>query len=627
MTTKDSPRHLFLSTLGTNAYAPVPYLASTSDPKGTPTSAPQKFIQVARLAALRERLGDVPLHVATLITPDARKTNWDSGGRAQPGGDPQYGGESRWVGLEETLEREGLAAQIHHEDVPIPNGESTGEFWQIFQTITDLVHEGDHLYVDVTHGFRTLQLVLLWSLDYVRRVKRAHIEEITYGAFEVLSRDDGSPRQTWDFRPFLEIQEWTDAYTQIRDRGDFQPFGELATRFLEEKEDQAVRRAAQALPASTTRNDKRTLLASAREDVQLAWAAPQTRPALQAIAKLGEHLELVHMQAIPHAAADACEKLVATDGATPTEPAYALLKIVLQGVAKQVRAMGGPVELTIARVRGQVEAARGLCAHGRWMQGLTVYRELAVDLVELTLPLNHGLERRALDVLMSALPHRLAGAFVRTAGWEAAQVECLELAASNSAAEAISRLVDAIGEPRNAVDHAQTHGKVSQKTLEKAAGTALDSATRALELLEASPARPEFSQHGAAPCSLFNISNHRLTDAQVAHARATLRVESVVNMPQELRERWSAVPTDREAASTAAQAVAAWLSATTTPQNPVLVLGEHGATFELVTRLLARGHRVVHTTTERRATERQLPDGSVVTEHHFQHVGFRDYRA
>ena len=63
------------------------------------------------------------------------------------------------------------------------------------------------------------------------------IEEVSYGAFEVKPREDPDPRPTWDLRPFLDIRDWSDAYQQVRARGDFAPFGRIGVELV----DQALR--------------------------------------------------------------------------------------------------------------------------------------------------------------------------------------------------------------------------------------------------------------------------------------------------------------------------------------------------------------------------------------------------
>ncbi len=125
--------------------------------------------------------------------------------------------------------------------------------------------------------------------------------------------------------------------------------------------------------------------------------------------------------------------------------------------------------------------------------------------------------------------------------------------------------------------------------------------------------------------NLFVLFNHTLTAAQEADARAALGVVEIVLPPDEIRRLWSRVPPDSETLSGYLAPVRAWLAGEAGPGDFVLVQGEFGATFLMVSFCLKRGLVPVYSTTDRQAVEKRLPGGTVRLQHVFRHVRFPRY--
>src|SRR5690606_16601888 len=77
-----------------------------------------------------------------------------------------------------------LKAGIKTED--IPEGFSSEEIWSIFQKIVDNVHTGDIIYLDITHAFRSIPMLGMVLLNYLKALHRIEVKAIYYGAFEKL---------------------------------------------------------------------------------------------------------------------------------------------------------------------------------------------------------------------------------------------------------------------------------------------------------------------------------------------------------------------------------------------------------------------------------------------------------
>lgn len=58
--------------------------------------------------------------------------------------------------------------------------------WRLFDAVLQEIHEGDEIYFDITHSFRSIPFIVLIVLNYARLVKNATIGKIVYGIFEQL---------------------------------------------------------------------------------------------------------------------------------------------------------------------------------------------------------------------------------------------------------------------------------------------------------------------------------------------------------------------------------------------------------------------------------------------------------
>ena len=188
------PRRVFISILGTNKYQPCIY--GKDDFTGTKT----RFIQEATLDLLKARSewsADDAAYI--FLTPTSRTANWQAV-PVDKDGKPK--GED-YIGLEPTLDQMDLPFPV----VPVNISEEGDEeaIWSVFRSIYDQIHEGDRLYIDITHSFRYLPMLLLVLTNYARELKGAEVVSITYGNWE--AKADIKP--IVDLGPLIELQDWT----------------------------------------------------------------------------------------------------------------------------------------------------------------------------------------------------------------------------------------------------------------------------------------------------------------------------------------------------------------------------------------------------------------------------------
>ena len=201
-------RKVFISILGTGNYKPCSYR------QGDFTSTETRFIQEATLDFLRERCkwsADDAAYI--FLTPTARTSNW----QAVPvykDGSPK--GED-YIGLEPTLSQMGLPFPVKPVDISEEGDEEA--IWSVFRSIYDQIHEGDRLYIDITHSFRYLPMLLLVLTNYARELKGAEVVSITYGNLDA--------KQLVDLGALIELQDWTVAAGEFLRNGRASGLAEL----------------------------------------------------------------------------------------------------------------------------------------------------------------------------------------------------------------------------------------------------------------------------------------------------------------------------------------------------------------------------------------------------------------
>jgi hypothetical protein len=133
------------------------------------------------------------------------------------------------------------------------------------------------------------------------------------------------------------------------------------------------------------------------------------------------------------------------------------------------------------------------------------------------------------------------------------------------------------------------------------------------------------TEAGAARRTLFLIFNHTITDTQRADARSSLRVDRIVTLPPDLQEIWSNIPPDATEIRPLLEPLRMWLQSQAEQGDFVLIQGDFGACYLMVTATWEMGLVPVYSTTRRQASEEVQPDGSVTLVHRFEHVLFRKY--
>ncbi|MBO5699230.1 MAG: TIGR02221 family CRISPR-associated protein [Bacteroidaceae bacterium] len=171
-------RKVFISFLGTGNYANCKYEFSPDK-----ISAPVRFVQEALINDLCVEWTEED-QILIFCTEASYQKNWVDNGHVDPTKPNQQLEEIEKIGLETRLR----ATSFYHlvKMVTIKEGFSEDEVWSIFDTVYEQLKEGDEVYFDVTHAFRSIPMFSTILFNYASFMKDVVIKSIHYGAFEKL---------------------------------------------------------------------------------------------------------------------------------------------------------------------------------------------------------------------------------------------------------------------------------------------------------------------------------------------------------------------------------------------------------------------------------------------------------
>ena len=194
-------RKIFISFLGigpaNKGYDKVYY--ANADFKSTKTP----FIQQATLQWIKKSEGAAPDISYILLTPEAKELNWGALKKRLAGMGVKY----------ETVEN-------------LPKGDNEKEITKIFKSVDEIIQEDDRIYLDLTHGFRYMPMIMLIASHSAVIAKKASIVHCSYGGF-LSAKNKIAP--IIDLLPIVKLLEETSQ------KGEEQAKTELFEKFPEKK--------------------------------------------------------------------------------------------------------------------------------------------------------------------------------------------------------------------------------------------------------------------------------------------------------------------------------------------------------------------------------------------------------
>jgi len=124
--------------------------------------------------------------------------------------------------------------------------------------------------------------------------------------------------------------------------------------------------------------------------------------------------------------------------------------------------------------------------------------------------------------------------------------------------------------------------------------------------------------------TLILLFSHTLTPTQERDAEQSLGIDTFVALPEELQKLWSSVPPDMESLAEYLSPIREFVAEVSSEGDAVLIQGDFGATYHLVSYALSLGLTPLYATTKRDVVEIREGD-SVVKRSVSEHVRFRVY--
>lgn len=212
-------RKVFLSFLGASFYSDTIYYSGDF-------SYTTKYIQASMLELLKVRDWSSDDAVRIFVTDRAYDDNWcaDKTTRLDRSGE-----EKHYVRLQKIIEDMHLKASVR--SVHVPDGKNDKEIWDIFNIMFNEIENGDELYIDLTHGFRYLPMLMLVFADYAKFLKNTKIVRISYGNWEA---KDAKGAPIFDFASFVQLQDWTTAASNFISFGNTDKLETLSKSIINE---------------------------------------------------------------------------------------------------------------------------------------------------------------------------------------------------------------------------------------------------------------------------------------------------------------------------------------------------------------------------------------------------------
>jgi CRISPR-associated DxTHG motif protein len=100
--------------------------------------------------------------------------------------------------------------------IEIPIGKSDAENWEIFNTLVSLLPSPTQLVFDITHGFRSMPILAMLVISFLRTAKHVELKYLLYAAFET----GVTPTPVFDLAPFVTMLDWANATSRFLETGD-----------------------------------------------------------------------------------------------------------------------------------------------------------------------------------------------------------------------------------------------------------------------------------------------------------------------------------------------------------------------------------------------------------------------
>jgi hypothetical protein len=125
---------------------------------------------------------------------------------------------------------------------------------------------------------------------------------------------------------------------------------------------------------------------------------------------------------------------------------------------------------------------------------------------------------------------------------------------------------------------------------------------------------------------LFLLFSHEITDKQKEDAKESLNINQIIKLPETLQQKWSNIPAELESLKEYMLPFKNWLAENVNKDDYILIQGEFGAVYFIVSWAKNNNLNPVYSTTER--ISKEVNDGErVKSVKIFEHRRFREYES
>ncbi len=218
------------------------------------------------------------------------------------------------------------------EEIEISENLDPASQWEGFEKIIGKFLPNDELYLDLTHGFRSVPIMFSIAVNFLQQIKNIELKAAYYGA-----HDQGN--RIIDFKDFFALNLWADAVSRLVENADAK---------------------------------KLAAVASGNESFQIADLNDDKM--IESFNKLTDSIRNVDVNNISGIASDAI-KMVKAKQAAASETEKLLLDMVIEkfSLLSTEEPLSGQYDEEYFRV--QIEIIKVLIEHKLFMQAFTAMRE------------------------------------------------------------------------------------------------------------------------------------------------------------------------------------------------------------------------------------------------------------
>lgn len=562
-----------LTFLGNTGYSPAKYKVNdsyilNSDEK----EVESKYIQEALYELFK--LDDTDkLKIIVFATTEAKINNWYDEDNSDNKGK-----------LKNILEDKGLKENIDFSVVDIKSGMNSQELWENFDVITNQFDDNDDIYIDVTNSFRSIPIIFMAILDYVKVIKsNINIRGIYYGEFKKNNNDKGGNTNIVNLNAFITFQEWARATEQFFKTGNSQMLSdkmELAGEFLSlDTEKMKIVEVAESLRKYS-------------EDLLLCKSKSLIEDSSKLISDLNEMREINNDEFLP-------------------------FKKILNSILVDLEGYKGEA------TNDALYAVRKCADYKLFQQAFTILQE--VFITYLTQKLNEEKRDNYVNNSQRDKIQKIKSIYVRNIdkGKLSPDLELFVKNIGNKNIEEYFKLYKVAAEYRNPIDHAE-YTRKKEVSLEKLDEKLLD----IMERFDSIRKRIESNDNSTVlkddNKNCMVMLSHNLLDEQICELRKDFKVNNIIYLENELKVAWANINPREEIDKNLIARFEKEIKNKTQIGDFVIIQGEWGITFKMVNICLSLGRIPIYATTERTVSEKNI-DGKVEIKKEFRHVMFRRY--